>query len=183
MAVVRRLGELQQRQANTVGPAIRRRSRTQRAALATEIERHRERLARLDHTLERLDGRLADLPTSQQIAAAEARMRDIDTQLRHHSRVRAAYAAADPPPYLHAAIGPRPPGQHDRNRWQQTAAVIEDYRLRWHVTGPHRALGPEPADPLQRADRQQALAAIDRHQHEQQRNRTTIRSRGIGRSR
>jgi hypothetical protein len=182
VTVVQRLGELQQRQASTVGPVIRRRSRAQRAALAVEIERHLERLARLDETLEQLNGRLADLPTSQQITAARSRLRDVDTQLRRHSRVRAACATAEPPPYLHTAIGSRPPGRHGHNRWQESAAMIEDYRLRRHVTDPDRALGVEPADPIQRADRRQTLAAIVRHQREQQRNRAAVHSRGIDRS-
>jgi hypothetical protein len=183
VALVQRIDELQQRQARTLGPAIRRRSRTQRAELAAELQRHRERLARLDPTLEQLDRRLVDLPTSQQITAARSRLRDVDTQLRHHSRARAAYAAVDPPPYLQTAIGFRPPGENSRDRWQESAAMVEDYRLRWHVTDPDRALGSEPTDSLQRADRQQTLGAIVRYQREQQRNRSAVRSRGIGLSR
>jgi hypothetical protein len=100
---------LERQQARAVGPAIRRGSRTRRAGLAAELDRQHERLARLDHTLGQLDQRLARLPTSEQIAAARTQLRELDTQLRHHARLRAAHLAADPPDHLHAVLGPRPP--------------------------------------------------------------------------
>jgi hypothetical protein len=49
-----------------------------------------------------------------------------------------------------------------RRAWRQAAAEIEHYRCTYHITDPDRALGPEPHDPGQRADRQRARAAIER---------------------
>jgi hypothetical protein len=43
----------------------------------------------------------------------------------------------------------------------QPAAEIQQYRQTYHITDPDRALGPEPRDPAQRADRQRARTAID----------------------
>jgi hypothetical protein len=49
-----------------------------------------------------------------------------------------------------------------RGAGRQPAAQIEQYRRNYHITDPERALGPEPRDPGQRADRQRARTAIDR---------------------
>ena len=182
-AVGRRIDTLERQQARTVGPAIRRGARTRRAALAAELDRQHERLARLDDTLGQLDQRLARLPTSEQIAGARTQLRDLDTQLRHHARIRAVHLAADPPDHLHTALGPRPPGAVDRHRWERAATAIEDHRLRWHITDPDHPLGAEPADQLQHDQRQRVLAVIDEFQHEQQRDRATVRTRSLGISR
>jgi hypothetical protein len=42
------------------------------------------------------------------------------------------------------------------------AAEIEDYRRTYHIADPDRALGAEPSDLTQRADRQRARTAIER---------------------
>jgi hypothetical protein len=44
---------------------------------------------------------------------------------------------------------------------------MEQYRRSYQVTDPERALGPEPHDPTQRADRQRARTAIERVQAKQ----------------
>lgn len=182
-AIGRRIDTLERQQARTVGPAIRRGARTRRAALAAELDRQHERLARLDDKLGQLDQRLARRPTSEQIAGARTQLRDLDAQLRHHARIRAAHLAADPPDHLHTALGPRPPGAVDRHRWERAATAIEDHRLRWHITDPDHPLGAEPADQLQHDQRQRVLAVIDEFQHEQQRDRAAVRTRSLGISR
>jgi hypothetical protein len=182
-AVVRRIEELERQQARAVGPAIRRRSRTKRAGLAAELDRQHDRLARLDDRLGQLDERLVRLPASEQIAGARTQLRELDTQLRHHARIRAAHLAADPPDHLHTALGPRPPVRPERDRWERAATAIEDHRLRWHITDPDHPLGVEPANQLQRDQRQRVLAVIDQFQHEQQQDRAAVRSRSLGISR
>jgi conjugative relaxase-like TrwC/TraI family protein len=182
-AVARRIDTLERQQGRPVGPAIRRRARTRRAGLAAELDRQHDRLARLDDTLGQLDERLGRLPASEQIAAARTQLRELDAQLRHHARIRAAHLAADPPDHLHAVLGPRPSGAVDRDRWERAATAIEDHRLRWHITDPDHPLGAEPADEIQREQRQRVLAAIDEFHHERQPNRATVRSRGLGISR
>jgi hypothetical protein len=51
--------------------------------------------------------------------------------------------------------------------WRQAAAQIEHYRRSYQITDPKRALGPDPRDPAQRADRQRARTAIERVQAKQ----------------
>jgi conjugative relaxase-like TrwC/TraI family protein len=179
-AVARWIDALERQQARAVGPAIRRGSRARRAALADELERQHDRLVRLDHTLGQLDQRLARLPTSQQIVAARTQLRELDSHLRHHARMRTATLAAAPPRYLHTALGPRPPARPDRNRWERAATAIENHRLRWHITDPDHPLGAEPADQLQHDQRQRVLAVIDQFQHERQQNRAQVRTRSLG---
>jgi hypothetical protein len=80
------------------------------------------------------------------------------------------------PAYLLQTLGPVPESTRGRRAWRQAAAQIEHYRRTYQVTDPDRALGPEPADPAQRADRQRARTAIERVQAKQ---RAADRSRDI----
>jgi hypothetical protein len=67
-----------------------------------------------------------------------------------------------------------PASTRGRRAWRQAASQIEDYRHTYHITDPERALGPEPHDPIQRADRQRARTAIQRL-HAKQRAADRIR--------
>jgi chromosome segregation ATPase len=160
-AVVQRIEDLERQQARTVGPAIRRRTRTQRSALAAELDRQRDRLARLDRTLDQLDDRLARLPTSQQIATAQTQLHDLDAQLRPHSRIRAAHLAADPPAYLLAALGPPPTDQRQQAQWHRAVEEIEHHRLRWGITDPARALGSSSRDQAHHLEHRRLQRILD----------------------
>jgi hypothetical protein len=74
---------------------------------------------------------------------------------------------ADRPDYVLEALGPVPESTRGRRAWRHAAAEIEQYRHAYQVTDPDRALGPEPHDPAQRADRQRARAAIEQVQAKQ----------------
>jgi hypothetical protein len=69
---------------------------------------------------------------------------------------------ADWPGYVLNALGPVPESTRGRRAWRHAGAEIEQYRRGYQITDPERALGPEPADPNQRTDRQRARMAIDR---------------------
>jgi hypothetical protein len=69
---------------------------------------------------------------------------------------------ADRPGYVLEALGPVPESTRGRRVWRHAAAELEQYRRTYHVTDPDQALGPEPRDPTQRADRQRARRAIER---------------------
>jgi hypothetical protein len=73
----------------------------------------------------------------------------------------------DRPGYVLEALGPVPDSTRGRRVWRQAAAEIEQYRHTYGITDPVRALGPEPRDPAQRADRQRARSAIGRVQTKQ----------------
>jgi hypothetical protein len=66
------------------------------------------------------------------------------------------------PGYVLEALGPVPASTRGRRAWRQAAAQIEHYRRTYQLTDPDRALGPEPQDPTQRADRQRVRTAIER---------------------
>jgi hypothetical protein len=74
---------------------------------------------------------------------------------------------ADRPDYVLEALGPVPESTRGRRAWRHAAAEIEQYRHAYQVTDPDRALGPEPHDLAQRADRRRARAAIERVQAKQ----------------
>jgi hypothetical protein len=65
------------------------------------------------------------------------------------------------PGYALEALGPVPASTRGRRAWRQAATNIEDYRRTYHITDPDRALGPEPREPSQRADRQRVRTAIE----------------------
>jgi hypothetical protein len=73
----------------------------------------------------------------------------------------------DRPGYVLEALGPVPASTRGRRAWRQAAAEIEHYRNAYGITDPVRALGPEPRDPAQRADRQRARTVIGRVQAKQ----------------
>src|SRR4029453_8921853 len=68
----------------------------------------------------------------------------------------------DRPGYVLEALGPAPESTRGRRAWRQAATEIEQYRHTYGITDPDRALGPEPRDLTQRADRQRARTAIER---------------------
>jgi hypothetical protein len=55
-----------------------------------------------------------------------------------------------------------PASTRGRRAWRHAAAGIEHYRRSYRITDPDRALGPEPHNPAQRADRQRVFTAIER---------------------
>jgi hypothetical protein len=69
---------------------------------------------------------------------------------------------ADRPGYVLEALGPVAESTRGRRAWRQAAPQIEQYRGTYQITDPGRALGLEPHDPAQRADRQRARTAIER---------------------
>jgi conjugative relaxase-like TrwC/TraI family protein len=133
----------------------------------------------------------AGMPGGVAVATQQAnRAHDRERELRQHQQRRAGWLEAnahlgpqyrqvvrtlawqrratglavetDRPGYVLEALGPVPESTRGRRAWRQAAAEIEQYRRSYHITDPDRALGPEPRDPTQRADRQRARRAIER---------------------
>ena len=93
--------------------------------------------------------------------------RQVVRALAWQRRATGLAVEADRPGYVLEALGPVPESTRGRRAWRQAAAEIEHYRRTYHITDPDRALGPEPTDPAQRADRQRARTAIERVQAKQ----------------
>jgi conjugative relaxase-like TrwC/TraI family protein len=88
--------------------------------------------------------------------------RQVVRTLAWQRRATGLAVEADRPGYVLEALGPVPDSTRGRRAWRHAAAQIEQYRRSYNVTDPDRALGTEPDDPAQRADRQQAHTAIER---------------------
>jgi conjugative relaxase-like TrwC/TraI family protein len=88
--------------------------------------------------------------------------RQVVRALAWQRRATGVAVEANRPGYALEALGPVPESTRGRRAWRQAAAEIEHYRHTYGITDPVRALGPEPADRAQRADRQRARTAIDR---------------------
>jgi hypothetical protein len=88
--------------------------------------------------------------------------RQVVRALAWQRRATGVAVEADRPGYVLEALGPVPESTRGRRAWRQAAAEIEQYRRSYHITDPERALGSEPHDPTQWADRQRARTAIER---------------------
>jgi hypothetical protein len=93
--------------------------------------------------------------------------RQVVRTLAWQRRATGVAAEANRPGYVLEALGPVPASTRGRRAWRHAAAQIEQYRHTYGITDPVRALGPEPADRAQRADRQRARTAIERVQAKQ----------------
>jgi hypothetical protein len=88
--------------------------------------------------------------------------RQVVRTLAWQRRATGLAVEADRPGYVLQTLGPIPESTRSRRSWRQAAAEIEQYRRTYEITDPDRALGPEPSDPAQRADRQHVGTAIER---------------------
>jgi conjugative relaxase-like TrwC/TraI family protein len=88
--------------------------------------------------------------------------RQVVRTLAWQRRATGLAVEADRPGYVLQTLGPIPESTRGRRSWRQAAAEIEQYRRTYEITDPDRALGPEPSDPAQRADRQHVGTAIER---------------------
>ena len=100
--------------------------------------------------------------------------RQVVRTLAWQRRAAGVAVEAERPGYVLEALGSVPESTRGRRAWRQAAAEIEHYRRSYRITDPERALGPHPADPAPRADRQRVRTAIDRVQVKQ---RATDRGR------
>jgi hypothetical protein len=93
--------------------------------------------------------------------------RQVVRTLAWQRRATGLAVEADRPGYVLDALGPVPESTRGRRAWRQAVAEIAQYRRSYHITDTERALGPEPRDLGQRADRQRASTAIERVQAKQ----------------
>jgi conjugative relaxase-like TrwC/TraI family protein len=147
------------------------------AELARWLERsHAKHLALDQRSRTTIDPSPTDIrrllrPIAAAAGAAPDRGPQPGRDLRGEPVGRAAGIEGDPPRYLLAELGGRPRSSAARALWRTAAARIQDYRNRYGVDDPKRPLGPEPAEPGQRADWQavsetiaQAAARIDTYE-------------------
>jgi hypothetical protein len=88
--------------------------------------------------------------------------RQVVRELAWQRRAAGLAAEHEPPSYLREQLGPVPASTRGRRAWRQAAAAIADYRDRYQVTEPDRALGPAPRDPAQRVAWQHAQGLVER---------------------
>jgi hypothetical protein len=161
------------------------------AALATLQQPTGRQPAGMLGWLRRGRDQLAGVPGGVAVATQQVnRAHDRERELRQHQQRRAGWLEANAhlgpqyrpvvrtlawqrrptglaveterPGYVLEALGPVPASTRGRRAWRQAAAEIEQYRQAYHITDPDRALGSEPHDAAQRADRQRARTAIER---------------------
>jgi hypothetical protein len=95
-----------------------------------------------------------------------ARADALEGEIARRVRVRLAEVERRPPGYLTAALGSRPDHGSGAAHWREGARAIEDHRERHGVADPSRALGPEPEDPLLRAERRLVERAVENRRAE-----------------
>jgi len=95
-------------------------------------------------------------------AHLSSQYRQVVRALAWQRRATGLAVEADRPGYVLQELGPVPESTRGQRAWRQAAAEIEQYRSTYQITDPERALGPQPHDPAQRADRQRVRMAIQR---------------------
>jgi hypothetical protein len=131
------------------------------AAATQQVNRAHDRERELRQDQQRRDGWL------EANAHLGPQYRQVVRTLAWQRRATGLAVEADRPGYVLEALGPVPDSTRGRRAWRQAAAEIEDYRRSYNITDPERALGPEPADPAQRADHRRVRTAIGRVQAKQ----------------
>jgi AAA domain len=140
-------------------------------AVATQqVDRAQDRERELRQHQQRRDGWL------EANAHLGPQYRQVVRTLAWHRRATGVAVEADRPGYVLEALGPVPESTRGRRAWRQAAAEIEQYRRTYQITDPDRALGYEPHNPAQRADRQRVHDAIEWIQAKQ---RAADRSRDL----
>jgi Ti-type conjugative transfer relaxase TraA len=141
---------------------------------------HRQAIAdRLDTTITEVEDELAALPSKDAVEQIADEYREVALAVDGAARRLARRGEHHPPGYLPRTIGAPPADPDARDRWREAARAIEQYRIRWAITDPHRPLGDEPTHPAARRDHQRAVEAIAALRDAQERERQ--RGRGLGR--
>jgi conjugative relaxase-like TrwC/TraI family protein len=131
-------------------------------AVATQqVDRAHDRERELRQHQQRRDGWL------EANAHLGSQYRQVMRTLAWQRRATGLVVEADRPGYVLEALGPVPASTRGRRAWRHAAAHIEHYRRSYHITDPDRALGAEPNDLSQRADRQRVRVAMERFQAKQ----------------
>jgi len=89
-----------------------------------------------------------------------ARYRQPGVEIDKRRQALKAVALADPAGYHLNVLGPPPLTGAGRERWAESAATVDAYRDRWHVTGP-QPLGPATEQPEQARQRAAVERSID----------------------
>jgi conjugative relaxase-like TrwC/TraI family protein len=126
------------------------------AVVTQQVNRTHDRERKLRQHQQRRDGWLEDN------AQLGPQYRQVVRVLAWQRRATGIAIEQERPGYVLEALGPVPASTRGRRAWRQAAAEIENYRRSYDITDPNRALGPDPAEPVQRADRQRARTAIER---------------------
>jgi hypothetical protein len=131
-----------------------------------QADRAADREREVRHAQQRRDGWL------ERHGDAIAQERELTRVLAWRGRVHATAAELERPAWTRE-LGEPPASMRGRRAWRQTHALLSDYRHRYGVTDPERALGPEPRrlDPEQRQARRTARQAIERLQVKQRAER------------
>jgi hypothetical protein len=152
-----------------------------------ELAEARDRLA-LAHTARTLARQQADRAADRERVARRAQQEHLAWRERHadllaadrararelawRGRVDGRAAELERPGWTRE-LGEPPQSVRGRRAWRQTHALLSDYRQRYGITDPERALGPEPRrlDLAQRQARRTARQAIERLQAKQRAER------------
>ena len=159
------------------GPALRGRTRQDRAVVLDRINRLDDELRRQRGRLAELDEKLTHLPTKGAIGRATRQHIELARRLSALAHERVELVEQATPDYLLTTIGRPPTDGVEREHWRRRAQVIEHHRLRFDIVDPRMAFGDEPTDSFERRNRNDAIAELGRDDREHQRNLT--RSRGL----
>jgi hypothetical protein len=89
----------------------------------------------------------------------------IENELAHRNKALLRDRENNLPKYVERTIGPVPERPSEKSEWRQTVLMIEDYREKYEIKDPNRALGGEPRNSEQRHHKEQVEREIDERHH------------------
>jgi len=161
------------------GPALRGRTRHDRASVVGRIDEFDAALRVARARVAEIESEVAHLPTRDDIVRAMRQSQELSGRLRALAKERVTQAELDTPDHLLVTIGRPPMDGSEREQWRRSALVIERHRLSFDVTHPQLPFGDTRADPLERTWREDAMAELGRIDRERQRSLTRGHSRAL----
>ncbi len=153
-----------------------------KARRKAEVEQLRRRIKDAARVEERMSGKLVQFANEEKELARAQKERErwvkeqtplveraerIENELAVRNKAMLRDRENELPKYLESAVGPVPERPSERTQWRQSVLAIEDYRDKYGIKDPNRALGGEPRNTEQRHEKERIERDIedrsDRH--------------------
>ena len=137
----------------------------ERARLTAAVSGADQQIAALERQADRLQRAIGPAPAIQQERAGlEARIAEVDHDVRQIRDELAERDVASPPAWTRALLGDRPDQYRRAEHWDRAVREVSRYRIEHHVDADTPGLGPEPRGGAARGHWRQADRVVEQTQ-------------------
>ena len=137
----------------------------ERARLTAAVGGADQQIAALERQADRLQRAIGPAPAIQQERAGlEARIAEVDHDVRQIRDELAERDVASPPAWTRALLGDRPDQYRRAEHWDRAVREVSRYRIEHHVDADTPGLGPEPRGGAARGHWRQADRVVEQTQ-------------------